>query len=670
MVKDSAPSAAAVEWIDVNDDSPPRRRKRRSTHHNNNNTTPQRSRRSTEGEVGRFFPKLARILESGESLSSRSPSSKEPRRQRDRSLDRYSPRKEVRRSPIKHRVGGGARRSDTLPRFNPNPSLLSVLSSLTRTSERSSTSSGTTVTQRSFDQGGSKESSGEVRLKTSSETETSSKKESRPPPYHALDFMDSEIATVGCDGRSIYSNASTSSSPQSSHYQPSDAGSSDLPDTPSSQSTYPSPTATRSGSLTGSVAELRRKYDSHHSGSVDLGRSGSHSPEITSRSQVKRVSHRRDDAEEGDSPPESFAPPYSSAREEVHKRTDSHASQHAHEEQRDYRHHTAPSGHHHLVDPYHNPQRSHSASSNGSSDSQRAWAHYLSGVAMQQYQHPSPPAPVAYPLPPQALNGHATDMPHAPDAPNLNQRTLAGYEMLAHELSQPTSSIQPMYRKFEFLNHRILLHMQDELQEMEERLRTLDEIVAQMEPPLPEGLPRQPASRRGDAFQGSEIHHRRTQLLGRIFMKTEQYNRAMTSFAAMSKECAVPETAAVQTYRDWLRLKAPLHEVETKFLDSGEEDLLVLPTRPKTPSSTTSIALNNPLLPLSPILPLLLVGITPTLAGRLLITILFVLAGAVLVATEMPARGAGLAEVKRGWLVVGAGCMLFLTMLVSVSVGE
>ena len=110
--------------------------------------------------------------------------------------------------------------------------------------------------------------------------------------------------------------------------------------------------------------------------------------------------------------------------------------------------------------------------------------------------------------------------------------TVAGYELVASKLSESpraknasrrAGSIVPMYRKFEHLNHRVLLHLQDEVCELEEELRYLDESIVQTSPKDEAGKT-YPASRRGDAQYGSEPHFKRTELLGRVFQKLGQYS--------------------------------------------------------------------------------------------------------------------------------------------------
>lgn len=127
-----------------------------------------------------------------------------------------------------------------------------------------------------------------------------------------------------------------------------------------------------------------------------------------------------------------------------------------------------------------------------------------------------------HPMPQHGIN--QPNMPTAPDAPDLSRTTLAGYELLASKLAEDSSIIRPSYRKFEMMHHRILLHVQDELCELEEHLRRMDEFVAQMAPKQERDV-MPPASRRADAFYGTELHRNRTQLLGQIFMKLEQYRK-------------------------------------------------------------------------------------------------------------------------------------------------
>jgi hypothetical protein len=146
-------------------------------------------------------------------------------------------------------------------------------------------------------------------------------------------------------------------------------------------------------------------------------------------------------------------------------------------------------------------------------------------------------APPFHPYPGQPPQYQA----HVP-APDVTKTTAAGYELLANKLSETPKknslvrkggNIVPMYRKFEHLNHRVLLHLQDEVCEMEEELRYLDESIIQTSPRDDAGHAF-PASRRGDARYGNELHYKRTELLGRIFQKLGQYSKCHAYDPALS----------------------------------------------------------------------------------------------------------------------------------------
>ena len=96
-----------------------------------------------------------------------------------------------------------------------------------------------------------------------------------------------------------------------------------------------------------------------------------------------------------------------------------------------------------------------------------------------------------------------------------------GHELLAKHLTGRSGGLKPMYRRFEALNHRLLLHLQDEICELEEQLNTLDAADTQ-ERLFPGGV--HPASRRPDNVTNNDIHFRRTNVLGDIGYKLATYS--------------------------------------------------------------------------------------------------------------------------------------------------
>ena len=109
-----------------------------------------------------------------------------------------------------------------------------------------------------------------------------------------------------------------------------------------------------------------------------------------------------------------------------------------------------------------------------------------------------------------------------------------GYEFLASHLhSQHDAMLKPIYRKFETLNNRMLLFLQDEISEMEEQLKDLDDAIAHEE----QNSMRKPASRRAEAKLPSQLQWHRCELVGRSFAKVEQYSKSPLSVSHRARSC-------------------------------------------------------------------------------------------------------------------------------------
>lgn len=110
--------------------------------------------------------------------------------------------------------------------------------------------------------------------------------------------------------------------------------------------------------------------------------------------------------------------------------------------------------------------------------------------------------------------------------PRAEKLPVTGYELLASQLSTRAdvdgTGIKPLYRRFEALNHRLLLHLQDELSELEEQLHRLDHADTQSRRTDRHIIP---ASRRAAAIAGGELQWHKTDVLGRIGFKLAQYSK-------------------------------------------------------------------------------------------------------------------------------------------------
>ncbi|GJC90091.1 hypothetical protein ColLi_12929 [Colletotrichum liriopes] len=191
-------------------------------------------------------------------------------------------------------------------------------------------------------------------------------------------------------------------------------------------------------------------------------------------------------------------------------------------------------------------------------------------------------------LPPNALQPRlpGTHHGHPKHLPRAEKLPLTGYELIASKLctaDSDRSSIKPIYRRFEALNHRLLLHLQDELAELEEQLHRLDTADTQTRRMQNCILP---ASRRQDALTAGELQWHKTDVLGKIGYKISQYNHVLSSFKD-TQHLPAPNPQDVDFYRAYLANHNPIAEIETRFLDPLD-DLVSLAPPPASPASPTT----------------------------------------------------------------------------------
>ncbi|MCJ1326130.1 hypothetical protein MMC10_002794 [Thelotrema lepadinum] len=138
-----------------------------------------------------------------------------------------------------------------------------------------------------------------------------------------------------------------------------------------------------------------------------------------------------------------------------------------------------------------------------------------------------------------------------------------GYDLLASSLSTlPTvdsDTPKPLYRRFEALNNRILLVLQDEISTMENDLSVMDALIANESPPGP-------TSRRSELQAPTPLQSNRTVLYGCLMQKLSIYNKAFASYNALSSLPSPTETL-VDTYKSFLNTTHPLVASETAFLN-------------------------------------------------------------------------------------------------------
>ncbi|KAK3938961.1 hypothetical protein QBC46DRAFT_389014 [Diplogelasinospora grovesii] len=216
-------------------------------------------------------------------------------------------------------------------------------------------------------------------------------------------------------------------------------------------------------------------------------------------------------------------------------------------------------------------------------------------MARGSVKHPHIPPSELQPRLANPGQGHPKHLPRAEKLP------MTGYELLAAKLSNsshrqrrggssagsscsdsPEAGIKPIYRRFEALNHRMLLHLQDELSELEEQLHRLDTADTQNRRLQNCILP---ASRRAEFMAGGELQWHKTDILGKIGFKLTQYNHVLSSFTE-TQNLSRASMSDIEDYRTYLATHSPIAEIETRFLDPAE-DLVCLAAN-RSPGSSYS----------------------------------------------------------------------------------
>ena len=213
-----------------------------------------------------------------------------------------------------------------------------------------------------------------------------------------------------------------------------------------------------------------------------------------------------------------------------------------------------------------------------------------------------------------------------PHDDSLKSRAMTGnaHCMLASEVSQASASSEhnppQLYRKFAELNHRIALHLQSEIAQLEKELKRLDKRL--------ETNP--------DECRELEFH--RTDTLGRIFAKINQYSESprclrnssivnimesadqtLTSFDNLDRVSKDASGADIKSYRALVSQRPGIPSRELGFLDS-RSDLVSLASREPVDSRANRSLIFGP--PAAILLAFLAFSGLPGLISRFILLIL------------------------------------------------
>ncbi|KID88361.1 hypothetical protein MGU_04771 [Metarhizium guizhouense ARSEF 977] len=158
-------------------------------------------------------------------------------------------------------------------------------------------------------------------------------------------------------------------------------------------------------------------------------------------------------------------------------------------------------------------------------------------------------------------------------ANHLETMAPSGYHLLAAKLSGDAGGqpLVPIYRRFDALNHRLLLYMQDEIAELERQLIALEAQDTAKRSYLGGVIP---ASRRQDRWISNNLTDQKTEVLGHIGYKLSQYNQVLASFRKV-QDIPVPTWRDIHLYKTYLTTSNLIIDDETRFLDA-ENDLVSL----------------------------------------------------------------------------------------------
>ncbi|RBR22987.1 uncharacterized protein FIESC28_04285 [Fusarium coffeatum] len=156
---------------------------------------------------------------------------------------------------------------------------------------------------------------------------------------------------------------------------------------------------------------------------------------------------------------------------------------------------------------------------------------------------------------------------------DLPLEALNGYAAIAARISgQCDPRLRPLYRRFDWLNHRTLLYFQDQLVMYEEELIRLDSITTV------NGGPK-PVSVREERASNYEVYRSRHRLIDKIESILRRYRHLVASLEDMQK-LPTPTSNDVQAYRKFLENRKILVDNESEFIYAS--DLVALTQKTRT----------------------------------------------------------------------------------------
>ncbi|MCJ1250083.1 hypothetical protein MMC30_007309 [Trapelia coarctata] len=197
---------------------------------------------------------------------------------------------------------------------------------------------------------------------------------------------------------------------------------------------------------------------------------------------------------------------------------------------------------------------------------------------------------------------------------------ISSHNLLANKVSADGNvAFKPFYRKFETLNNRVLLHLQDEISKLESQLHQLDKAISG----LGESSEEDARSTKDGLSMSVGLEWQRKELVGRIGAMLDQYNRTLSSYSSICRHLDSVPTAEISAYKDWMEGHPPSGETESAFVHH-EQDLITIPENCKASflaSERSAIATGSAM-----VMTIIAFRTIPELSSRLLVATVICLA--------------------------------------------
>ncbi|EFE39685.1 conserved hypothetical protein [Trichophyton verrucosum HKI 0517] len=269
--------------------------------------------------------------------------------------------------------------------------------------------------------------------------------------------------------------------------------------------------------------------------------------------------------------------------------------------------------------------------------------------AFMSFSHPEsfymPKSMLSYSMAPPPPTKQQQQLQHSDRAPATEASRRRSQASLPEQFEWTATPETPhhVYRKFERLNHRVLRHLQEEIAQLEDDLLTIDDIEAARagaSGSRASSRQKQLAAKYRDQIQDhSVLQNKRTDLLDKIILKTDQY---------MIKNLPAASDDDIDAYRTFLRSPAGAStKSERKLLDQ-RSDLVTMAPRPASALHSNPLYSTVAAIFAAILFPLLAFGAITEFFGRIVV-VSFVAGSFAWWASNGPPGHDYLIEPQDGW---------------------